>query len=362
MSAPAPVTVPVRPFREPGLVTPGRLTEVLVAAGAAAPGDRVDAVTATPLGLGKLGHNVRYELAWAGGSGPASVVGKFPALDERSRHTGQGSDAYRREVAFYRELAGALPLPVPRCYAAGYDESSGDFVLLLGDAAPARPGDQLTGCTVDEVATVLTGLAAAQAVHWDRPAPGWLPVRGADGGRRLGAAYRLTAGAFAERFGDLLSPAALGVVEALRTRIRGWVRADRPPLTLLHGDLRVDNLLFTDGPEPAVTVVDWQTVQLGPGPSDAAYLVGGSLPTDVRRAREAELFASYHDALRAAGVRWSRDECWRSYRVNTVAGLHMTVVGAMLVARDGRGDAMFVAMAERHAAHVTDLDALTLLS
>ncbi|MEE3922457.1 hypothetical protein V2I01_41560 [Micromonospora sp. BRA006-A] len=131
------MTVPVRPFRE-RTGHPGRLTEVLVAAGAAAPGDRVDAVTATPLGLGKLGHNVRYELAWAGertGQRRRQVPGA--GRTQPPHRAGQRRD--RREVAFYRELAGALPLPVPRCYAAGYDESSGDFVLLLGDAAPAAP-------------------------------------------------------------------------------------------------------------------------------------------------------------------------------------------------------------------------------
>jgi hypothetical protein len=39
----------------------------------------------------------------------------------------------------------------------------------------------------------------------------------------------------------------------------------------------------------------------------------------------------------------------------------MAVVASALVSADARGDAMFCAMAERHAAHVTDFDTLALL-
>ncbi|MEE3922458.1 phosphotransferase [Micromonospora sp. BRA006-A] len=210
------------------------------------------------------------------------------------------------------------------------------------------------------MATVLTGLAAARAVHWDRPAPGWLPVRGADGGRRLGAA----AGSPPEpsrNASATCSPRRARRRRALRPD-RGWVRADRPPLTLLHGDLRVDNLLFTDGPEPAVTVVDWQTVQLGRGPATPrTWSAAACRPTCARRGRRS---CSRRTTTPCAlpGCGGAATSAGARTEVNTVAGLHMTVVGAMLVARDGRGDAMFVAMAERRAAHVTDLDALTLLS
>ena len=39
----------------------------------------------------------------------------------------------------------------------------------------------------------------------------------------------------------------------------------------------------------------------------------------------------------------------------------MAVGAAMMVARTDRGDDMFLAMARRHAAHVEDMDALSLL-
>jgi hypothetical protein len=107
--------------------------------------------------------------------------------------------------------------------------------------------------------------------------------------------------------------------------------------------------------------VDWQTVTLGPGASDAAYLVGGGLPVDVRRSAEPALFAQYIDSLRTRGVMVDREACWRAYRINALAGLHMTVIGAMLVGRDGRTDEMFVAMAERHGTHAADLEAFAAL-
>ena len=43
-------------------------------------------------------------------------------------------------------------------------------------------------------------------------------------------------------------------------------------------------------------------------------------------------------------------------------GPFITMLGAIAVGRTERGDRMFVAMAERSAAHVRDLDALDLLA
>lgn len=346
----------------PAQLTPDWLTAALAAAGVVPDGARITGVRRLPLGGGKVGQNVRCVLTWDRAGLPGSVVAKFPAADERSRRTGAGSDVYRKEVEFYRHIAPHVALAVPRCHLAERNPDNDDFVLLLQDITPARAGDQLAGCSVADAELVLTELARHQARYWGSASLNrfpWLPVRSADGGRGLGAIYRLVVNGFVERFGDRISATALDVVTGFTSRVRPWIRADREPRTLLHGDLRVDNLLF--GVDPPVTVVDWQTFAVGPGASDAAYLLGGSLATDARRTHEGELFDTYHQALRAHGVPADRAECWQTYRINTLAGLHMTVVGAMMVGRDDRGDEMFVTMVERHAAHVADLDPFGLL-
>ena len=56
-------------------------------------------------------------------------------------------------------------------------------------------------------------------------------------------------------------------------------RPDR--FALMHGDYRLDNLLF-DPDRTHVTVVDWQTLGAGLPARDLAYFTGTSLMPDVR--------------------------------------------------------------------------------
>ena len=83
----------------------------------------------------------------------------------------------------------------------------------------------------------------------------------------------------------------------------------------------------------------------------------------MRREHEHELLRTYYEDLLAAGVKgFSWDECKRDYTRGTFAGLIMAVGASMLVERTERGDAMFMVMAERHAQHALDVDALATLS
>ncbi len=350
-------------IHSPEQVTPEWLTAALHRCGAGDRTARVTEVDITPVGAGRLSRCVRIRLRWSQpGAGPATVVGKFPAADDLTRRTGVLSDGYRRELLFYRRLAPAVRMSVPRCHLAEFEAATGDFVVLLSDAAPARSRDQLRGASPGDVAVALEELVHLQAPFWGGAGLAghdWLPVHGPATGRRRAAIYQVTAQRFVDRFGSRLSPDARSVVLRFARLVRRWAGAQRPPYTLLHGDFRLDNLLFADGAEAApLTVVDWQTVAIGPGPNDAAYLVGGALPVPVRRACEEELFQLYRRSLASAGISWGEAACRRSYRLGALAGLHMTVVGAMLVAGDVAGDAMFLSMAERHTTHVIDLEAL----
>ena len=59
-----------------------------------------------------------------------------------------------------------------------------------------------------------------------------------------------------------------------------WVADDDVPMTVTHGDYRLDNMLFGDetGGYP-LAVVDWQTPGRGVGLSDASDFLGvGLLP------------------------------------------------------------------------------------
>ncbi len=118
-------------------------------------------------------------------------------------------------------------------------------------------------------------------------------------------------------------------------------------------------MLFHDG---TCTVVDWQTLGLGPVMRDAAYFIGGALPVEERRAHEESLLRAYHDELLAQGVAgFSWEQCWEEYRRQCFLLLVMTIAPAMVVERTDRGDDMFMAVFGRAAQMAIDLNAAELL-
>lgn len=350
---------------DPADVSVPWLDGVLSGAGVA-PAGRLEGLDATSVGTGKVGEIVRFDLEWgAEGDGPASVIGKFASPDETSRQAGLLTGTYVREVSFYRHLAHTVGLKVPDCYGVELDPSTGGFVLVLEDLRPARQGDQIEGCTVDEAALAMEELPGLHAPHWGGASladQDWLTVRSGDAGGGLAMLYDSLVDAFVGRYGDRLAPEVVDAVRRFTGRVPAWIGLDAEPFTLLHSDYRLENLLFGEGDAAfSLAVVDWQTVAVGPALSDVAYFLGAGLPVEQRRAHERDLVGTYRDALAARGVEVSLDRSWDEYRRHTFAGLHMTVVASQLVGQEERSDAMFCAMAERHATHVLDLDAFDLL-
>jgi hypothetical protein len=99
------------------------------------------------------------------------------------------------------------------------------------------------------------------------------------------------------------------------------------------------------------------------GPNDVAYFLGNAFEAEVRRSCEDALVRRYHDALLGYGVAgYSFDRCWEEYRRSSYASLVMAVFASMMVGRTDRGDAMFMAMANRSAQMAADLEASSLLA
>ncbi|GAA4680833.1 hypothetical protein GCM10023215_12880 [Pseudonocardia yuanmonensis] len=339
------------PLADPAAVTPGWLSDVLGA------GARVTEVRAERIGTGLVGQSVRFHLTWdEPGAGPATVVGKFPSPDPKSRERGRTGGEYLREVRFYQRLAGGAGLRLPACHLATIDEATGDFTLLLADLAPARQGDQLAGCTPDEVAAVLAEAARLHAAHWADPrldAEEWLRRPRAE---REGTGALLTQlwPGFLDAYGSVLPAGGAELGARFVRALPAWAERDTAPRCLAHGDLRVDNVLFGTG---RPVVVDWQTVGQASAASDVAYLLGASLTVADRRAHEDTLLAGYHRELTALGVDHPLDRLREDHRRATLCGVGMTIGASMLVGVDDRGRRMFATMAERHLTHALDLGA-----
>jgi hypothetical protein len=136
-------------------------------------------------------------------------------------------------------------------------------------------------------------------------------------------------------------------------------RLSQPPVTLLHGDHRLDNLFFSD---EDVAVLDWQITGTGRGPYDLAYFLSQSLVPEERKGLEHDLVAVYHDTLVANGVQgYSFDECWEDYRLATLfVSVYPLNAGSVDLVND-RAVELFTAMLDRSVSAILDLDALELM-
>jgi len=310
------------------------------------------------IGTGQMSDSFR--VAYSGGSegGGDTVVVKLAATDETSRGTGVALGIYLREVTFYRELRDRIGGPLAVCHLAAYDETEGWFTLVLEDVADGVQGDQIAGCTPEQARVAMVALARIHApVLGDLAlaAEGWLNQVNPLNQALLTA---LLPG-FLERYEGRIAPEHAEVCERLVDVLDAWESDRRPPMGLVHGDYRLDNMLF-HGDE--VTVVDWQTPSIGPVMRDAAYFLSGGLPVADRREHEESLVRTYHEELLAQGVTgFDRETCWEEYRRQVFLGLIMSIGPAMIVERTDRGDDMFMAVVERTAQAALDLGSLDLL-
>jgi aminoglycoside/choline kinase family phosphotransferase len=344
-------------------LTPDWFTTVLADAGAA-DGARVTDARVESVGAGLMARMVRAELSYdTYTEAPSSVVVKFPTDDQGSLGLALAMGMYELEVHFYQDIAPLLEsISVPNCYLAELDDDSGMFTLVLEDlSARTRPGDVLTAASAEECAAVLAELVKFQAPLWNSDELQrleWLT----DTRRTLGVFDSLPMGLepFIARFADKLDPEHVKLFESVMPHSGAWVRRWKAPTVVQHGDFRSDNILFGtagDGAAP-VTVIDFQTVRLGPPGLDPAYFLGSSLPTDQRRELERDLIIDYHRGLVAAGVEgFGFDACWSAYREGAMYGVFLFVGMASQVESTERGDKVIADQIKRYADMAIDLEA-----
>jgi hypothetical protein len=325
-------------------------------------GTVVTAVAATPVGTGQVSDSYRLSLSYDGPADmPPTIIAKVPAADAASRTAARAFRTYEIEASFYSQLAPGLPVALARCYYAAYDPGPDEYVVLLEDLAPALPGDQLAGLHPDDAAAAIRELAALHAAGWDSSelaALPWLNRSGPDGAALLAAALNDLYPRFRERYASRLEPGTLSLIEDFLPKVSSYLAASDEPRTIVHGDFRADNLLF-GATRPVV--LDWQTAGFGSGTADLSYFLASSLPVAARRQYEETLVRRYHAVLTSRGAVLSWHDCWTGYRRHAFSGIVMDIIAAMMVQQTERGDAMFAAMARRHARHALDLDALALL-
>lgn len=296
-----------------------------------------------------------YRLYLDGSGVPDTLIAKLPAESE-ARGAMELLGGYRREVAFYDDVAGHTPLGTPHAYAAAIADESADFVLLLEDLREWDNADHLAGLSMDRARICIGQLAglhrwsntsvAQQFPSVDNAmtrdlflpafAYGWQLYR-----ERAERSVPADVARFAEHFAER-APEAL---DALTERDM-----------LLHGDIRADNLFF-DGDR--MKVVDFQFTARGVGAADIAYLVSQGLDGEVRAGHDEALVREYVGHM----TDYPFDEAWRHYRFATAYLVMMPVVA--LLSWDSvpeRSRRLCMTLVDRAVAAIDETDALQVFS
>lgn len=181
--------------------------------------------------------------------------------------------------------------------------------------------------------------------------------------QRFGEACAAVTDGFVERFHAEFSAEEADTLRRAIDALSRWGRYTGARHSLIHGDYRLDNLLFTGDHE--VTAVDWQSLEIGFPARDLAYFLSTALPPEIRRAEETSLVEAYHGRLVENGVTgYSLDACFEDYRLGMLQGPLITVLGCMYAptAPTESSDRMFVSMATRACAAIRDAGTLDLVA
>lgn len=286
------------------------------------------------------------------------------SLDNPSRPDADGSEPgpfsrlWVAEGRFYRDLAPELDLVMPRTWYADTDDHRSAVIVmedLIAEGCTFGRFDRPLGA--DVLAAALEQAARLHAQWWNDD--------------RMLARPFLT---------DILGPIfqALVVPENWDNVIQrprchelpDWLRdrytveralgamveqARGGPACVVHGDLHIGNLYFTDS---AVGLLDFQVVSRGRPAFDVAYLVTGAMSTSDRRAHERDLLAHYRRALAAqVDSAPSLDELWLDYRRRLMHGvMNFFTPGDAEQSEDYKST-----VGGRFAAAAEDLDTLAIL-
>ena len=290
---------------------------------------------------------------------PATLILKSETADPMFNELSRLNNAFEREVGVYQHCTPRLKGYQPAVYA-----SSGEAPawLLMEDLSHLLAGDQVVGLTYEQTLSAVRNMAAIHAEFWMDSALeqyNWLPHHGLWFASPKQSVMEDFFATYGVRFGSevtALYGAVLEQSDAINAALnqRKW--------TLIHGDLRADNLLFDANlGAPKSVILDWSWAARGHAAVDVAFLVGGSTPVAQRFGRYVDFVQAWHAVLIANGVEnYSLDDAWYDWRLAALRC--MTAGDAMhgFASSDAASTrvALFMDDAiQRHAAFALELEA-----
>ncbi len=339
-------------------VTPEWMSDVL--------SSNIASISSTRIGegIGLMGDIYRVELAYKTNEGNNldSVVVKLPSSFEENREQGVALGMFEAEVRFYAELGEKTGTGLPEIHFAEIESGTAEFVIVMEDLSDLIMVDQSTGMSFEQALAAVKVLANIHAVWWDKVQTEeleWIPSMIGPRIEYVDQVLPQIYPVFAETFAAGLPEGGAELTEEFSRSYLSLNKklAERAPWTLAHQDYRVENMLFGDIDNDQVVVIDWQGIGRGPGAYDLAYLLGGSMDTDLRRAYEKDLVSAYHTELCENGVEgYSSERAWEDYGfAHLLGGLATSIfAGGTLDLSNERGVELITMMANRHVTAALD--------
>lgn len=350
--------------------TPQYLTRVLQ--GNLLPeGMSVASVSSAPLGEGtgmmadirKL--SLTYEGQPSGEPPPDTIIAKYASENPTNREVAMLYNLYERETRFSAELDPLTETVCPTFYFTGLEKDN--FVILMEDMTDYEVGNQATGATLVQTELAVDEMAKLHASFWEQvDALDWVP--GIANSYHADNMHNLALSGWdsmVTTFGEFIPDAVRQHRDAFLAAIPA-LQAQRmaAPITLCHGDYRMENLLYGVLPDHhPVAVIDWQGPLRGRGMFDIALFMGQSTQTSVRREHERALLQRYADGLQAGGIAGiDVDELFEDYRRCMLYDwVYAAVVAGTLDTTNEAGFAWMSQMVARQVAASEDLDVFSLL-
>jgi tRNA A-37 threonylcarbamoyl transferase component Bud32 len=314
------------------------------------------------IGAGNASDTQRILISYDGGrlDAPASLICKFHPCQEEERISAAALGTFAREIGSYSVINESKTCKIPTPYLLAHDE--GHLNLVIEDLSQtARAGNQIAGCDATDAEAVtlqMAGLHGAFACLQESNIPPWLMDMSTMGDLFTDA---IMAGAALapDRFGDLLSAQQYSTISQCAELTAAWYQLPWQHLTLTHGDLRVDNVLFQErGRNLDAVLIDWQMTGMRNPMYDLAYFLSSSMSVEDRREHERRLLALYLDALAERLPGYSEQQAITDYRLSMIASLTTNLLAAVALPRTPAANTLILTLLKRGTSAAEDWDSL----